>query len=465
MLQQKKEIKPLQLIARLYPDEPNAVAYYALRKRLMKHLTSFIVLKRMEEDPTEVSSVMGTLSLARYLSDVGAERLGWNMLRKAEKMALINEQHDLLNTIYNVQIEKANSEFADDLVEIVQKWQTNKIMADENERANVANSIILKKLEITRHQGRDLQFNKVIQEVLEQYKLREVVSKKPALFYRLMSIARSAVLANRDFYEFEPYIIQQYQQAQNNFNFGPAQQSFKLSLLYMIAHVLYRNRKFQESNNYLQQLYTTLQTEGKNYFISFYPKYVFLKCANDAFLRNIAQAVRLMEELVANKKVILGLRQSLTAQLGLSFLYFAQEAYKKANQVLLHMNYSDNYCEKLMGKEWILKKNLGELLIQYEFENFDLAVAKIKSIQRNFEDLLSSPVYKNVTGFLNLVEQLVLQPNLAQRRAFLEKVDATLEFAPLEREDLQAISFFSWLKSKMVNKPYYDVLLELAYEQ
>ena len=196
LLQGKKQYKPQELINRLYPDEPNAVAYYALRKRLMQHLTDFIVLKRMEEDPTAVSSVMGMLAVAKYLFDVRVDRLAWNMLRKAEKLAAANEQFDLLNTIYNVQIEKADSEFADDLDEIIRKRNDNKLAADEDERANIANSIITKRLQTARQQGRDLQIDATIQSVLKAYGLTEAVSQRPSLFYKLMSIARSSVRAS-----------------------------------------------------------------------------------------------------------------------------------------------------------------------------------------------------------------------------------------------------------------------------
>ena len=115
-----------------------------------------------------------------------------------------------------------------------------------------------------------------------------------------------------------------------------------------------------------------------------------------------------------------------------------------------------------MGKEWVLKKNLGELIIQYEFGNPDLALEKLKAIEKYFKDLLVQPIYKNVAVFLQLLEQLILQPDGATRKAFLKQVEEGLEFVPIEKEDLQSISYYAWLKSKMVNRSYYYVLLELT---
>src|SRR5690606_29819824 len=92
LLHRHKNLKPQELIQRLYPNAQSAVAYYALRKRLMQQLTDYIVLKRMAEDPTTRSSIMGLLSLAQYLFNAGADKLAWSTLRKAETMARQNEQ-------------------------------------------------------------------------------------------------------------------------------------------------------------------------------------------------------------------------------------------------------------------------------------------------------------------------------------------------------------------------------------
>ncbi|MGV3539974.1 MAG: hypothetical protein ACO1OQ_09195 [Rufibacter sp.] len=465
LLLQKKKHKPQELIDRLYPGEANSMAYYALRKRLMQHVTDFIVLKRMAEDPTAGSSVMGLLSLARYLFDNGADRLAWNMLRKAEKMAQQNEQFDLLNAVYYLQIEKADSLFADDLEEIIAKRNQNKLIADEDERANIASSLISQRLGKARQAGKFLDFETTIQEVLETYGLTGAVSRRPSLLYKLMQIARSAVLARKDFYSFEPYIIEQYQTVLNASGFSKAHQFHKISLLYMIAHVLYRNRKFKQSNQYLEEMQAALQGEGANCYAAFYPRYVFLKSANDAFLRNLSQAIHTMEDLVQTKANLLQPRDTLTARLGLSFLYFAQGAYQKANNALVYMNHSDKWCEKIMGREWVLKKKLGELIIQYEFGNLDLALGQIEQFERKNKDVLDQPMYQNAIAFLQLLKHLFLQPDQASRKAFLQQVESLLEFKPTEQEDLPSMSFYAWLKSKMVNRNYYDVLVELAAGQ
>ena len=462
LLQHKKAYSPEQLIRRLYPDDPNPVAYYALRKRLMRHITNFILLKRTEQDITASSPIMGMLSLAHYLFDVRADKLAWTYLRKAEKLAETNEQFELLNMVYNLQIEKADSDFADSLDLIISKRNENKVAADEEERANIANSIINHRLQAVRRQGSDLHFDNIIQEVLQEYNLAEAVNKRPSLLYKLLSIARSAVLARKDFLSFEPYIISQYLEVVQKHGFRKAHQFYKASLLYMIAHVLYRNKKFSESVQYLGLLHDCISGEGKSHYPSFYPRYTFLMVANLVFLSRLEEANEWMENLLYKKAVTLGARDLLTAQLGLSFNYFTQGAFSKANKVLQSISHSDKWCEGKMGREWVLKKNLGELIIQYELGNDDLVLNKIRAIERSFSELLQEPAYRNVKSFIQLLKHMVDQPDDVNRPEFIQSVENTLEFTSFENTDIQAMSFYAWIKSKMLRRPYYEVLLELT---
>ncbi|MBC5994122.1 hypothetical protein [Pontibacter cellulosilyticus] len=462
MLQQQKNYTSEQLIKMLYPEEPNPVAYYALRKRLQRHLTEFILLKRMEEDITAASPITGLMSLASYLFDAGIDRLAWTHLRKAEKLALANEQYGLLNAVYNLQIEKADNEFADPLDQIIAKRNHNKLVADEDERANIASSIINLRLRSVRKQGSDMHFDKIIQEVLRTYNLSEALSQRPSLLYKLMSIARSAILARKDFLSFEPYIISKYNEVEQQQGFRKAHQFYKLSLLYMIAHVLYRNKKFEESVSYLEQLRSGIATEGKGHYRQFMPRYTFLMVANLVFLNRNADAITLMESLLSNKKITLSTKDQLTAQLGLSFNYFAAGAYAKANRILLSIKRSDKWCEGKMGREWVLKKKLGELILQYELGNEDLVQNKLRGLERTYKDLWEEPMYRNVKQYLELIKVMTVQPQLITKPAFVQHVENTLEFTTFKQTDLQAMSYYAWLKSKMLQKPYYEVLMELT---
>lgn len=462
LLLEEQDLTSEEMMEKLYPEEVNAVAYYALRKRLMQQVSDFIMLKQMREDTTNATAIRGLLSLATYLFGMQQEKIAWSMLRKAERTAMTNDQYELLNAVYNLQIEWAGSEFAEPLETIIGKWQLNKGRAGEEERINIATSLIMQKLNEVRLQDREVAFEPLVQEILQEYDLLDAVGTRPRLLYKLMQIMRSTILVKRDFYSFEPYIIRHYTQMEQQGGFTPPHLYYKLSLLYMIAQTLYRNRKFQDSLRYLEQLAASLSTEQRGLYQEFTPRYVLLSAANHAFLQQNAVAVDLLENLLRNRQLSLQTKDLLNAQLNLSFYYFQQGLFKKANQQLMQIGHSDKWCGKKMGREWVLKKQLSEMILQYELGNIDLTFNKVRAIERSFGDMFRKSSYKNVQSYLKLVKQLLDHPALIKSKEFYEQVDQSLEFMPIEQEDLHYMSFYAWLKSKMLDQPYYQVLLELV---
>ncbi|WP_324674734.1 hypothetical protein [Hymenobacter sp. GOD-10R] len=454
-----------ELIRHLYPEEPNPVAYYALRKRLMRHLTDFLLLRQRQQDATAAAPVRGQLTLAQYLFDVGVPRLAWTTLRKAEKLARQNEQYELLNTVYNLQITNADTAPAgEELADIIRRRNLNKKAADEEERASIANSLIRQRLREARTRGRGGEaFDTIMQEVLREYELQEAFARRPSLLYRLLSIARSAMLVRRDFVSFVPFVVRCYNLMEKRHGFAPAHRYYQLGLLYMIAHALYRTRRFAESVAYLEQLRCALYSGSRSHYTDFLPKYTFLLAANYAFLRRNAESIQLVESLLCNAEVVLSSRDQLTAKLGLSFHYFAESQFHKTNQILISIGRSDHWCEQQMGLEWVFNKNLGEMLTQLEMGNADLALNRLRAIERMVRERCpDGNTYHYVLTFLALVREIIDDPAAANQPTFAERLGKMPTFLPLEREDLQALSFYCWLRARMLRKPYYDVLLELA---
>ncbi|GAB3232142.1 hypothetical protein GCM10027346_19170 [Hymenobacter seoulensis] len=462
LLLQPKEYNTEELLRKLYPEEANAVAYYALRKRLMRHLTDYLLLRQRQQDPTAASSVRGLLTLAQYLFDAGVPRLAWSTLRKAEKLACQNEQYELLNTVYNLQIAQANSKYGDDLADIIRRRNLNKKYADEEERANIADSLIRQRLREARVKGRAGEsFDVILQDVLREYDLQEAFARRPALLHRLMSIARAAMLVRRDYLSFTPFVMRCYHLMEKRHGFLPAHREAQTGLLYMIAHALYRTRRFRESVEYLERLRAVLDAGPRLHAATLLPRYTFLLAANYAFLRRNPESIRLLEDIL---RTPLSPRDQLTARLGLGFHYFAEGQFQKTNQTLMAIGRSDHWCEQEMGVEWVLNRNMGEMLTQLELGNPDLAFNRLRAIERLIKERFGADGggYSAVLYYLQLVRDITENPTIVGTTAFAARAARIPAFVPLEKEDLQALSFYSWLQARIKGRPYYEVLLELA---
>jgi len=465
-----KMYKPEEIVTMLYNKvaKSTKAAYYALRKRLFEHITEFIVLKQMEDDPTTASSVMGLFSLVQYLFGKKSIALGWKYLRKAEQLAETSEQYLLLNNIYLLQMEWSVHESADPFNIIEEKWIANKYQVRLEENAVVVLGLIRHKLKQQRLEGKDQHIELMIREILQKYDLDEAIFKRPKLLYTVLAIIRSASLGRRNIDLFEQYAIRQYDSVEANEGFSKHNHYYKLSILYMITHVLYRNFKFKEAEIYLEEFARILEQYNRSHYTDFYPKFLMLKATIFAYSARGKEAIELYEDALKSKKNKLNVQDRLNILLNLSVVYFMQEDYGEVINVLNKMhrhtnkNHSDNFLAKKMGKEWLMKKSFLEVMAWCDSEDYNFALGRIRSIDRNFKEFFETQVvYKRAKIYLGYVKKYINQPTWLTKEVFHNEIVPGLGVKPGRKEDVQLIAYYSWLKSKAYNCGPYEALLDV----
>jgi tetratricopeptide (TPR) repeat protein len=228
----------------------------------------------------------------------------------------------------------------------------------------------------------------------------------------------------------------------------------------MIAHILYRNKKFKESLEYLVLFKKDIAKYGKSYSRKFYPRYLLLYATVQNIEGNVVESIRVLEEALTIYEDILSIQDVLNMKINLGVYYFELEKYKESNKIIYSIENSDKWLEKKMGKEWILRKNLGEILNLYERGNVEIAMNRIKSFEKQHAAFLKMPIYKRVSTFLTFIKVCIDKPYWISSKEFNHSVNETLERWPIDQEDLIASSFYCWLKSKMLKKPFYYVMVE-----
>lgn len=448
-----------EIVKRLYNND-NMNAYHSVRKRLLRHLMDFVVIKRIDEDTTEASSISGMLTLSKFLFENGNDRVGWVYLKKSEQLALSSEQFELLNNVLNSQIEFANSEFAPRFEEIISKREKNKKLADEDERANIATAIVRLKLKEYITNGADVNINHEVTKAMYDYNLYNAAKERPRILYNLLTIVRSAILAKKEYYKFEPLVIESYKQVLSRYGFKKKDHFYKLSILYMIVHILYRTKKFDEALRYLSEMEQELEKYKKSYFIIYYPRYIMLYAATKNLMGDVDESIRITEHALNLNDVQFSDENRLQMTINLAVYYFEKGDFKESNKVIHSIEHTDKWCEKKMGKEWVLRKNLGEVIVLYERGNLDLAFDRIRAIEKQNSVLFKQPIYKRVTTFLNFIKVCIDKPYWVGTQEFYDKVNSNIEHWPVDQEDILASAFYCWLKSKMLKKDFYLVLVE-----
>ncbi len=458
---EQKNLAKEDILQALYDSESaNAKnAYHTIRKRLLKEINDFLYLKRSDIDQSKSGEVNKSLILVEHLLDHQLVKLAWKHLIKAEKLASEREFNQQLVWIYDLQIKNFDASYSENsLNEIVALRLAANARFQEDESLKIIGSLVKQELDQIILKGDDIDLQSITDALIKQFELENALFKRPKLLFNFVFLTRTIMLGRKDYSSFEGFLLNSYKRLSRS-DFFTKNNADHIKILYVVAHTLYRNKKFDIAIEYLEKILADLDTATKGTYKRFYPKYLLLYSACENMKGNLDFSIELLSETVQ----ISYLEKSdyLNGSLNLAVYYFEKEEYKAANQTLINIGKTDLWLEKNMGKEWRLKKHIIEAIFQFELGNPDLAFDRIISIERGFTALLKTRKYNKVAVFLSLIKQYLNEPLIVKTESFFEKVEGSFDWVGAEFEDLQEMSYYAWLKSKMQSRKFYEVLLEL----
>ncbi len=445
----KEQIKLLEI--------PNKNAYYSTRKRLYAHLSDYALLKTNEEDGTVGSRVRGLYNIAVHLFDRGLDRLAWNILHKASELGVKNRLYAELNAIYLLQVDKLHLQKKLNLFDVVRAYESNRDLLIQAEKVALFQAELRQNMIQASRSGMEIDLKQILQRIIAQNSLGKDVTQDPGLLCTVMRTIRDSAVYSKQYLSFEELTESLYRGLQDK-----SQAEYNVQLLYMIAHSKYRNKKFESSQEYLDRLKQELSQCSKTTQRQMSLRITLLDAAIDLCIGSVKTAIDKLESLL---KLQLSGRQECNAILNLSAYYFYTQDYKMAHRTMLRLRHTDTWHEDQMGVEWLLKQKMIELLIFHELEEVDLTESRIRAIKRKYTDLLSSPRYQKASAFLELIQTYNQKLGDIDPAELEQRIEVSWEWLPKDQEDLQAMMFYAWIKSKIVDEPSYEVLLDLLQDR
>lgn len=433
---------------------PNANAYHAVRRRLYQHLSDFILLRSVQGEEGVLSQVNGMVSVARHLSEAGSEKVATKILKRAEGLAVKNELFEALNTIYLTQANMPKLRGALSMDELLGRYLENQQKLVLSERIAIAKGSLKEKVQQFKTGGQEMDLRAILQESLGAFELQDEMMGSPKLTYSLLETIRESVIASKEFHSFEPIVESAYTSLKDMSDHHNIAR-----ILYMLAHAKYRNKRFEASMENLAALDRELEQCGKLFSRQMRHKMLQLQAGNHLFLNGLEQSIAIAETLVQDP--FFEERGRNNARLNLVVYYFFQQEPEKARKTMSALQRSDKWYKENMGIEWLLKRDLTELLLFHELNETDLVSYRIRSINRRYKDLFQQNIYKRVETFIGLVKEYVENEMLIDLKALEEKTELSWEWLPKEEEDLQAMMFFAWFRSKLNKRGMYENVLEL----
>lgn len=450
-----------EIIHHLYGSDSAATknAYHTIRKRLQKEINDFLYLKRVEQDLSKTAEVHKSLILVQHLVEHKLFKLAWKQLNKAEKISIESEYNQELLLIYNLQIQYYNPEFAQKSVnEIVADRIRANALYQEDENLKIIGSLVKQELERIIKVGQDIDLQELTDQLIQQFDLEKALFNRPKLLFNFVFLTRMIFLGKKDYKSIEGFLLNSYKKLKRT-DYLEKNKSDYLKILYACAHTLYRNKKFNESIVFLEEMELVLDQVTKGIYKEYFPKYLLLFSACENFKGQLDFSIELLQQTLEID--YLQKEDYCNGKLNLAVYHFENEDFRSANQTLINIGHSDKALEKFMGKEWRMKKHIIESIVQFELGNLDLAFDRIIAIERGFTELLKMQKYKKVGVFLSILKRVVNNPSIAQSDEFLQQVEGSFDWVGAAYEDLQEMSYYAWLKSKMQGKKFYEVLCEL----
>ncbi len=434
---------------------PNRNAYHALSKRLQDSLIDFIAQKSFEKENTATMEVIKLLRTSRTFFEQNQSRIGFKTLKKAEEKARKNEFLSLLNEIYYTKIQFAHCDLKTDVEETIEQFKANKIKLHQEEQLNLFYAYI--KQEFIKP-SQDV--SKVLSNALSRFQLSLQQDISFRSLCRILEIANTIGYTTRSYATLLPFVLQAYKLLKTNEKLLENQRSYYIQVLYFVANVYFRNRDFNTSLEYLMLMKIQMNLQEGKYEHTFILQYTLLYCLNLNYKGEALKAITHLDNFPFHK---FDEQEVYFLDLQLSYIVynFQQLNLKKVKKLLNNFSRSDHWYKERLGEVWLVKKNLLELLLFIELNDIDLVTSRSDSFLKKHRHYLKNQKETRVLEFVKLALTIHKDPKIITDSKFLNKVQKMTKAETKEYEDIFDISFYAWLKSKIVGQSVYETTLTL----
>ena len=432
-------------------------AYHALCKRLHDTLVDFIASKKIEEESSKEMNALKLVLVSRTFFQQQQVAIAFKTLAKAELIAKKYSLYHTLNDVYELQLVHAHLNDLLDFKEVLKKIQKNKRKIFQEENLNLFYAAIQNELN---------QKNPVLSDIIERnmnsYDISITKNLSYQSLFKILQISNQVANVTRNYYEMLAFIekarkkIEVSERAQNE------HLHYHIQILYYLSNTYFRIKKFSKSDTYLQRMHDHMQMQNQKYYSIFYCQYLLIEnllCIYTGKLEAVIQNLSHFDyQKFKNEEAYIH-DLKLTHIVAL----FLKERFHDALHIYKGFVHSDQWYSKKVGFIWVIKKNLLEILLFIELDFMDLVESRLKSFRKKHNAHLIEHGEERITDYINLIAAYYHDKESIHSDGFEKKLDAILNIDNKE-EDIFAISFYAWLKSKMKHESTYATCLDYINE-
>lgn len=447
--------RPEDIALTLY-GKPNVNAYHTLRKRLLRKLYVFLYGRMIETGEDEQAEVALMVKAATLLIERDKTEPARKLLHQAGKKARQSENYEGGLVLLRFEIEHCDV-LGLDYMRLLDQWKELHHLTSIKQRVDIAYSVLRMKLREVRVTGQLSSLDALVRKELDTLGIDLNQDLPVAVVYKMMDIIRIAIIATKQYHQFEPLITQTYQHLTATGRITPNDTRHQIAFCYMIAHTKFRTRKMDEAMVWTERLKMLFSQSKTKQVRSYVARYYLLKASIHNFNGQNERAIDVLEYALSRPELVTAER--LNVLINLAVFHFQVSDFKKAHQTLSSIDIGERQCGQIMGREWLFKKGLIEMIILIELNYPELILTRLRTVKRLYREFLNDPNNGWMELFLNAIQLMLSDPLSVNNKKLAARLDEMVKRWPVNREDLHAMTFRSWLTSKVTKRPYYEELL------
>ncbi len=449
LLDRQETIENLDII--LYGKSAKG-AYHALCKRLHDALIDFIASKKIEEESSKEMKALKLVLVSRTFFQQQQVSIAFKSLSKAELIARKYSLYNILNEIYELQLAHVHLNNKIDFHEVLDKFNANKRKMLQEENLNLFYATIQDELSQNNPQLTD-----IIERNLSLYDISITKNLSYQSLFKILQISNQVANVTRNYYDILDFIEKARKKIEVSERAEKEHLFYHIQILYYLANTYFRIKKFKKSATSLQGMHDHMHLQNQKYYPVFYCQYLLIENLLLIYTGHLEPVIQKLsnfnyEKYKNNEEHVHDLKLTLIVAL------FLSKRFSDALQLYRDFYHSDKWYAKKVGFIWVIKKNLLEILILIDLDYIDLVESRLKSFRKKHSAHLMHHDEKRIMDFVNLVAIYFYDKQSIHSEGFEDKLNAILDIENKE-EDIFAISFYAWLKSKIKSENTYTSCL------
>jgi hypothetical protein len=434
------------IFAKLYGKDGDKNTYYRLKNRLQEDICDTLTL--LHFDKQEANSLHRAICMYNILVDKGRHELAYYFIKKAEKRAQQTENYELLDLIYANIVKLSNEVIAINPEEYLTRQSENAQLLNRMRQMDQVLAVLNYRIKLTQNfQKGNEGLLKLADKTVKDFAKDKTISQSRSFQIKIYRAISQAMIQKHDFKALEPFLLKTFAFFDKNNWFDKSTHDAKLQLLVYIINALFMNRKFESSLEYAK----ILGLEITGYEKLHYEKYLFFfynSLVINYAQTNISKALATLDEFErVNKKD----RNSYYEQfihLNRATLFFDTGKYADAVRSLTKLYVNDHY--KQADRNFKLKIEIAEVIMQYESNDNDTVNRRIRQIRKSYKDLLKDEAFANDKTVIEILTQMALADSRKLTAKLEQKIKNVIKaLVGAHQDTTYAINYLGWLAPKV----------------